>query len=49
MENKKELSDEQELAEDLLTITTHFSAKFHGRRKYKVEQNNVFEEVKIQH
>lgn len=28
-------SDEQELAEDLLAITTVFAARYHGKRKYK--------------
>lgn len=41
VESKEESSDEQELAEDIIAITTFFSARYHGRRSYTDKQKST--------
>ena len=36
----KKTTDEQELAEDLITITTVFTARYHGQRGAKIRKKN---------
>jgi predicted site-specific integrase-resolvase len=36
----KEQSDEQELAEDIIAITTIFTARYHGKRGSKIHKEN---------
>ena len=38
--NKGSKSDEEELAEDLLSIVTVFTARYYGSRKYKNNEEN---------
>jgi len=49
--NKREVSQEQELTEDLIRIITIYTARYYGRRKYKSKasqnQEENFKEAKI--
>jgi len=39
--NQSELSPDEELASDLVSIITVYGAKIHGSRRYKLVQNKV--------
>lgn len=45
LENRKYANPNEELSEDLLEIITVFSARYHGQRKYKKEDNTESQDI----
>lgn len=48
VEKNKSRNAEQELAEDIVTIITHFSAKYHGSRNYTKRENSDLSEFETE-